>query len=204
MNRGGSKITLGLLLPLGLAIGFMLAGIGTAIWPPMSSWAGAIICSGTLDVQSDYYTTPSGGSGVNRHLLCRSGDGKDQQADEITFEAIGVAGLVYAAIVFVLLLVFAAPRMRRAAEARQAKVDFGGGISARGVGSEAELQAILGQVSEALRHGEADVTVRNVTVGGAEGGDTAGRLAVLKQLHEAGLIGDEDYEAKKAEILSRL
>src|SRR5580765_409219 len=97
--RGGARIIF-LLLPLSLALGLFIAGIGTAMWPPVSAWAAPLACSGTIDVQSDHYTTPSGGSGVSRHILCVSGAGKDQAPDEITFTAIGIAGLLYAAIVF--------------------------------------------------------------------------------------------------------
>jgi hypothetical protein len=82
--------------------------------------------------------------------------------------------------------------------------NYGGGISARGVASPAELQAILGQVSEALQRGQANVTMRNVTIDGAESGDAGERLAILKQLHDSGLISDSDYEAKKTGILSGL
>jgi len=209
MGRSGLKTTFLVMLPLSLAAGFMIAGIGTAIWPPASAWAAPLVCSGTVDVQSDHYSTPSGGSGVNRHIYCLSGAGKDEVRDEITFPAIGIAGLVYAAIAFVLLQLFAAPRIRRRAEDRMKVSDFGGGISARGLGSPAELQAILGQVAEALQRGQADVNVRTITIGGAgagsaEGGDSGTRLALLKQLHDSGLIDDHDYKAKKAEILSGL
>jgi hypothetical protein len=205
MAKGGAK-TIFLLLPLSLAFGFMIAGIGTAMWPPVSAWAAPLACSGTVDVHSDYYTTQSGGSGVSRHILCVSSAGKDEARDEITFSAIGIAGLLYSAIAFVLLMVFAAPRMRRgAAEGRMSVTDIGGGsISARGIASPAELQAILGQVSEALQRGRADVNISSVTIDGADGADPGARLAHLRQLHDAGLIDDADYDAKKAEILSGL
>jgi hypothetical protein len=208
MGRGGLKTMLLVVLPLSLAGGFMIAGIGTAMWPPVSLWAAPLACSGTIDSQSDHYSTPSGGSGVSRHFYCLSGDGKEAARDEITFAAIGIAGLLYAAIAFLLLQVFAAPRMRRAAEARAPVTDFGGGISASGIDSPAELQAILGQVAQALQGGQADFDVRTITIdaGGTaiEGdpSDPAGRLAALKQLRDSGLISDRDYESKKAEILS--
>jgi hypothetical protein len=193
------------LLAMSLAGGLFVSGIGTAMWPPVSAWAAPLACAGQVDVQSDHYTTPSGGSGVSRHILCRSGAGKDGVRDEITFEALGIAGLAYAAIGFLLLQFLAMPRMRRRAEGRSAALDFGSrGFPARDGAAPPELQTILGQVSEALRRGEADVSVRNLTIDGSEGGDVAGRLAMLKQLHDAGLIGDDDYEAKKAEIISRL
>jgi hypothetical protein len=202
VGKGGLKTTFLVFLPLSLALGVFVAGIGTTIWPPVSAWAAPLACSGTIDVQSDHYTTQSGGSGVSRHILCLSGAGKDAAADEITFSAIGIAGLVYAVILFILLQVFAAPRMRRgAAGARVSIGGFGGGIGAQGVASPAELQAILGEVAQALQRGQADINVRNVTIDGA---DPGARLAHLKQLHDSGLIDESDYEAKKAEILSGL
>lgn len=202
MGRAGLKTTFLVILPLSLAAGFIVAGIGTTMWPPVSAWAAPLVCSGTVDVQSDHYSTPSGGSGVSRHIYCLSGAGKDGARDEITFSAIGIAFLVYAAIAFVLLQIFAAPRLRRRAEAKMSVTHYGGGISARGVASTAELQAILGQVAEAVRRGQADVNVHNVTIGQAEGGDPGERLARLRRLHDAGLISDQEYESKKAEILS--
>ena len=70
------------------------------------------------------------------------------------------------------------------------------------------LGAILSRVQEAVRRGEAEVRVRNVSADLAddqeEGGDIAGRLARLKALHDRGLITARDYETKKAEILAGL
>ena len=198
MGRGKSALVYRLVISL--AIGIMLGGVGTAIWPPMSSWAAPIVCSGTLDVQSDYYTTQSGGSGVSRHLLCRSGTGKDQEADDVTMMAIGVAGLTYAALVFLILQLLA---LRRPAEPA-AVASFGTGFETAETASSPEVQAILGQVTEALRRGDAQVHVRNVSIEEGEGGDIAQRLALLKQVREAGLISESDYEAKKAELISRL
>ena len=209
MGWSGLKTNLLIVLPLSLAFGFMIAGIGTAMWPPVSAWAAPLICSGTVDVQSDHYSTPSGGSGVSRHISCLTGAGKDVAREEITFSAIGIAGLLYAAIAFLLLRIFAVPRMRHgAAETLTAVTDFGGGISASGIASPVDLQAILGQVAEALQQGQADVRVHSFTIDGAaaagEADNPAQRLARLKQLHDAGLIDDQDYEAKKDEILSGL
>lgn len=207
MTGNGLKMTLLVILPLSLAIGMFVSGIGTAIWPPVSTWAAPLACSGTVDVQSDHYTTPSGGSGVSRHILCVSGDGKEAGADEITFSAIGLAGLLYAAIVFALLSLFVVPRLRRAASERLAVFDPGPAMRPGAGAAPADLQAILGTVAEALRRGQADVNVRTVTIdgsGAATNADPATRLAALKQLRDAGLIDDQDYEAKKAEILAGL
>jgi hypothetical protein len=209
MTGNGLKTTFLVILPLSLAIGMFVSGIGTAMWPPVSAWAAPLACSGTVDVQSDHYTTPSGGSGVSRHILCVSGAGKEASADEITFAAIGIAGLLYAALIFVLLGVFVVPRLRRAAAERPPAFDPRPAMRASGAASPADLQAILGQVAEALRDGQADVHVRTINIDGSgtatgDAADPAARLAALKQLRDSGLIDDQDYQAKKAEILSGL
>ena len=207
---GGLKTAFLVILPLSLAFAFMLAGIGTALWPPLTSWAAPLACAGEVEIRSDYYTTPSGGSGVQRHVACVSGaPGAGAVREDITMMTIGIAFLAYAAIIFVLLQLFAAPRIRRRAEARGTWRSFGGGVRAQGVGSPAELEAILAQVAGALRSGEAEVNVRTIVVDapggtGAPGDDPAERLARLRQLHEAGLIGDAEFAAKKAEILAGL
>ena len=210
MIGNGLKTTFLVILPLSLAIGMFVSGIGTTMWPPVSAWAAPLACSGTVDVQSDHYTTPSGGSGVSRHILCVSGAGKEAAAEEITFAAIGIAGLLYSVIIFVLLSLFVVPRMRRAAAERLAIFDPGPAMRFRGGASPADLQAILGRVAEALQRGQAAVNVRTFTIDGTataantEPADPATRLAALKQLRDSGLIDDQDYEAKKAEILSGL
>lgn len=199
----GLKTTLATILPLSLVAGIMLGGFGSMIYPPVDAWAASLVCRGNVEVQSDHYTTPSGGSGVQRQIDCVTGAGREARRD-ITMMTIGVAILGYGALAFALLQIFAARAIRRRAEARLAITDFGGGIRAQGVSSPAELQAILAQVSEALSHGQAEVNVRNVTIDVAGGGDAGGRLVGLKQLRDGGLISDADYEAKKTEILAGL
>jgi hypothetical protein len=200
----GLRTAFGIILPLSLAAGFMAGGVGTLIYPPVGAWAGNLVCAGHVQVLSDYYTTPSGGSGVHRNVDCVSGAGKDAAHEDITMITFGLAILIYAAVAFALLQVFAAPRIRRRAEARTAFASFGGSVVAGDPSSAAELQSILAQVASSLQQGQATVTMRNVTIEDAEGDGPAERLARLRQLHEAGLISAGDYEAKKAEILSGL
>jgi hypothetical protein len=199
----GLRTTFGIVLPLSLAAGFMVGGVGTLMYPPVGSWAGALVCAGNVEVQSDYYTTPSGGSGVHRQIGCVAGAGKDPARDDITMMTFGIAILIYAAVAFALLQVFATPWIRRRSGARTAFADFGG-AGGSGPSSPDELQAILAQVADSIRHGQAEINVRNFTVEDEDGDSVAERLARLKQLHETGLISGDDYEAKKAEILSGL
>ena len=195
------RTALGFFLPLSLGLGFFVAGIGTTMWAPVTSWAAGPFCSGKVVDESDTYTTPSGGSGVHRHIVCVTGSGKDEARDDITFDGIFLAFPLYSALIFAGLLMFAAPRMRRKAEARDNWSSFGG-FTATNTDSPQDLMNI---VAAAMQQG--NVTVRNVTIdssGAATDGDSTHRLAQLKQLHDAGLISDADFEAKKAEILSSL
>ena len=60
---------------------------------------------------------------------------------------------------------------------------------------------------QAVERGGGSVVVRGGTTDLSEtaaGGDPAARLARLKALRDQGLITADDYEAKKAQILSRL
>ena len=65
-----------IILPASLFIGLMIAGPGTAVYPPVSTWAAPLICSGNVEVQSDYYSVRPGESGVSRTIYCVSGEGK--------------------------------------------------------------------------------------------------------------------------------
>ena len=198
------RTALGTLLPLSLGLGFFVAGVGTTMWPPVTSWAAGAFCSGKVIDDSDYYTTQSGGSGVHRHILCVSGEGKGETRNDITFDGIGLAFPLYSALIFAALLMFAAPRMRRKAEARDSWSTFGdfgarndGENDGGNDGAPQGLQDVAGLIAAAMRQG-------NVTVGTPPHGTLAERLAELQQLHASGLISDADFEAKKAEILSGL
>ncbi|MFA6112554.1 MAG: SHOCT domain-containing protein [Sphingomonas sp.] len=195
------RTALGMLLPLSLGLGFFVAGIGTTMWAPVTSWAAGPFCSGKVIDDSDYYTTPSGGSGVHRHIVCVTGEGKEETRDDITFDGIAIAFPLYSALIFAALLIFAAPRMRRKAEARDTWSSFGD-FTAGNDGTPQDLQNMAGLIAAAMRQG--NVTVGTMTMDSPPHGTLAARLAELQQLHESGLISDADYEAKKADILSGL
>ena len=195
------RTALGLFLPLSLGIGLMVSGVGTAIWPPVTGWAASLLCSGKVVDASEFYTTQSGGSGVQRHILCVTGSGATEQKEKITFDGIALAWPLYSALIFIGCLVFAAPRMRRKAEARE-KVFSMGNFTVSGGDTPTDL---MGLVAAAMQQG--NVTVHNVTIDSAgefTDSSPAARLAQLQQLHASGLIDDADFAAKKAEILSGL
>lgn len=201
-----------IILPISLFIALMLASAGTAIWPKMAAPGAAILCGGGEVVYQSYGASYRPGEyTVTREIYCQSGAGKDATRDEITLQAMGVSFLIYSAVIFLLLQFvlrpLAARRLRRKMEA------LGIGAPSAQTGwpgtpaPSAGLSEILARVQDAVQRGEAQVTVRNISIDGqdaADGGDIAPRLAQLKALRDQGLITAEDYEAKKAEILSGL
>jgi hypothetical protein len=195
------RTALGIFLPLSLALGLFVAGIGTTMWTPFSGWAAALLCPGKIIDGSDHYTTPSGGSGTHAHLICVSGEGKNETREEVTFNGIALAFPLYSALIFGGLLLFAAPRMRRKAEARAGSFDFGSFTTADG-DVPPDLQGVMGLVAAAMQQG--NVTVHNVTIDSSADDTPVARLAQLAHLHNSGLISDADFDAKKAEILSGL
>jgi Short C-terminal domain len=183
-------------LPVSIGLGFFVAGIGTTMWAPVSSWAAGPFCPGTITDGSDTYTTQSGGSGVHRHVVCVTGTGKDQTRDDITFDGIFLATPLYAALFFIGMLIFAAPRMRRKADARDPWSSVGG-FTPRTREGERELMKFAASMMQRGNGGNAAMD--------QNADDTiAERLAELQQLHASGLISDADFETKKAEILSSL
>lgn len=182
----------------------MIAGPGTALYPPVSTWAAPLICSGNVEVQSNYYSVRPGESGVSRTIHCVSGEGKGART-EITWSAIGLAFLIYSAIAFLALRFLVAPWLRRRAERALLSAGIRSPSNPGAPASAADLRAILARVSEAVGRGGANVVVRQSDFDlSGDGDDLAERLAQLKQLRDQGLISAEDYEAKKAEILARL
>ena len=194
--------------PVSLFVGLMIATAGTAMWPPLTGLATPLICEGQVEHESEYWSVRPGERGISRSIYCVAGDGA---REDITVKAIAASFLVYSAIAFVLVSLLAAWTRRgvarafdRSALSRSIVIDAGAAQPAPG----SPADSILGLVSEAVRRGNALVVVRDAAAGGpadaGTGHDTAERLATLKQLLDDGLIDPDDYEAKKAEILSGL
>ena len=200
-----------IVLPSALFIALMIATAGVAIWPKLAAPGAAILCGGGEVVYDSYGASYRPGEyTVTREIYCQSGAGKQGTRDEITFPAMAVSFLIYSLASFLLLQFvvrpLAARRLRRKMEALG--IGAAGQPSWRGARpTSGNLREMLARVQQAVQRGEADVRVRNATVdlSGAEGGgDIALRLAQLKALRDEGLITAEDYESKKAEILSGL
>jgi hypothetical protein len=186
-----------IILPASLFIGLMIAGPGTAVYPPVSTVAAPLICPGIVRVQSDYYSVRPGENGVSRTIYCGSGTDKAGAGEDITWKAIGIAFLLYSAIAFLILRFLVAPWLRRRAERTLLAAGISSPSNPGAAASAGDLRSILDQVADAARRRQASATA-------ASGEEPAERLAQLKQLRDQGLITAEDYEAKKAQILSQL
>jgi hypothetical protein len=186
---------IGVSLCASLFFGLMLATAGGAIYPPTVNVFAPLICKGEVVAESHSYSYKPGQHGVTRETYCVEPSG---QRKEITLQVVGTAFLMYSAILFVLSLLAAVPSLR----ALNRKT--------------ARLQD---HVAQATSHWQAQVqqtgstpTTKHVVInwGSAAthedpaGGELAGRLKTLRQLREQNLISEQEYSAKKAEMLSGL
>jgi hypothetical protein len=195
MLRPASGATGCIVLPLALFIALMLASAGVAIWPKMAAPGAAILCGGGEVIYESHGASYRPGEyTITRELYCRTGEGKEARRDEITFQAAGISFLLYAAIVFLLLQFVARPLLRRRVKRTLEAAQSGAPAAAAGLGG------LLGRVAQAAARGAA----AREAPAAEEEGDAAERLARLRALRDQGLITALDYEAKKAEILSRL
>ncbi|HYD12439.1 MAG TPA: SHOCT domain-containing protein [Allosphingosinicella sp.] len=199
-----------IIVPASLFVALMIATAGFAVWPGVVAPGAAIVCgSGEVVHAAHEYRRP-GEYSLIRQIYCQTGSGKQGAREEITFPAMGVSFLIYAAVLFLLLQFLVRPLVARRLRRKMEALGFGGPAQQGGwpgAAGASGLGDILGRVQDAVRRGEAEVRVRNVSVdlpGDADGGDIGARLAQLKALRDQGLISAQDYEAKKAEILAGL
>ena len=178
MRGGGTGC---IALALGLFFGLIVATAGTALYPPVAYPGAALLCGGEVRYESHGASYRPGEYTVTRQIYCETGSGKDAGSEEITFRAVGLSFLIYAAAFFLILRFLVGPMLRSRVQRTLG--------AAPGVKGAENLLAWLGQPK---------------AVSDTPPGDLAERLERLKALRDQGLITAEDYEAKKAEILSRL
>ena len=194
-----------IIVPASLFIALMIATAGFAMWPSLAAPGAAIVCgSGEIVHEANEYRRP-GEYTLMRHIYCQTGTGKQAVRDEITFPAMGVSFLIYAAMLFLLLQFAVRPLVARRLRRKLEGLGFGGPAQRDGRPGSAptNLNNILARVQDAVQRGEAGTVSRDGADGEA-GGDIAARLARLKALRDQGLITARDYEARKAEILGEL
>jgi len=93
------SVVLGTSLLLGVAI---VATAGGAIYPPLIKIAQPLVCDGELEVKSGGYSYKPGQSGTTHNIYCVNPTTQDRV--EMTIKSVFVAGLIYSAIIFVVLL----------------------------------------------------------------------------------------------------
>ena len=199
-----------LVLPVSLFVGLMIASAGTALYPPVTRVAAPLVCpGGTLDYQSHGTSYRPGEYTVTRTIYCVEGAGgpKGGAREDVTLNAAGMSFLIYSAIAFILLRFIALPLLRRRFRAALERVPGLRPPGAEASGAPFAVEEILERVKQAVERGGGAVTVRGAALDPPDegaGDEAASRLARLKALRDRGLITAADYEAKKAEILSRL
>lgn len=158
-----------------LFFGLMCVALGTAFTPLMSI-GGPLVCgSGEFGIDSQTYSYKPGQVGVTRGPYCL-----DQQTGEkkdVTFALIVVDTLIYGAVTF-LLLAIAGRRLKSS--------DAGASPTASWLGT---------QTGEST---SAQAKKKKVSASALE------KLSELKEMRDANLISEQEYEQKKADILDKL
>jgi len=166
-----NKMMLGILAGTSLFIGFVIISVAVgAIFPSMHKLTAPLICSGEVQVESIQYYPPSGGVGWKNHIYCI----EQREQREITFPAIGVTGLFYSAITFVVLLFLG----------RKAVV----------------LPENFGELATDLKPKKAGMFGSEKK----KDDSALERLSELKKMRDENLISQVEYERKKAEIMEEL
>jgi hypothetical protein len=187
-----------IIVPVSIAFGAVLGFAAPAVYPPSSSIAWPIACpGGEVTVESQNYSYRPGQSGIARTLWCQTSD-HDPPRD-ITMKTLGLLFLIYTLLSAVALRFLILPWVRRRLT--------GALTPSPEEAPDASGYNLSGLVDDIVRQAhEAGVTVSRdgEEPTPAPPAGPAERLAILKQMRDQGLIGPEDYEAKKAEILRDL
>ena len=96
-----NKMMLGVLAGVSLFIGFVIFSVAVgAIFPSLHKLTAPLICRGEVQVESFKYSYKPGQVGWDNHIYCNTNGVKK----EITFQAIGVTGLLASALIFIVLV----------------------------------------------------------------------------------------------------
>jgi hypothetical protein len=168
--------------------GFMVATAGAAIYPPVTGLVTPLVCQGQADTESHHFSTRPGESITTRQFNCIGPDGKPES---IMFKTLAATFLAYGLIAFVLLTLLGLWRGRKGAAADAAPTPD---PMSRPTQRPSPADPLADFITRPQFQPRAP----------ADEGETTRRLAELKRLYESGLIAEEDYEGKKAQILSGL
>ena len=162
---------LAILAGISLFIGFVIFAVGiVAIFPSMHKLSAPLICCGEVQVESIRYSYKPGQVGWEHHIYCID-KGMEK---EITFQSIGVTGLIASAVIFVLFAIRAWNKI--------------------------VMPNNFGELAKDLKPKRIPVSAR----GGVKEGSRLERLSEFKQMYKSNLITKEEYEKKKARIMDEL
>ena len=193
-----------IIVPVSIAFGAVLGFAAPAIYPPSSSIAWPIACpGGEVTVESQNYSYRPGQSGVARTLWCQTSD-HDPPRD-ITMKTLGLLFLIYTLLSAIALRYLILPWARRRLTGTLSAAPDSGADTAPDAAAY-NLHGLVDDIVRQAREAGATVTVRDgkEELTSAPPADPAERLAILKQMLDAGLISAADYEVKKADILRDL
>jgi hypothetical protein len=174
------KTMVGILAGISLFVGFVIISVAVgAVFPSMHKFTAPLICSGEVKVESIQYSYKPGQVGWNNHIYCIDESGTQQ---EITFPAIGVTGLFYSAILFVILVFWA----RKSSVVPENSGELATDVQPKKTGTFSNFRK---KVGTRLKRKE---------------GTRLERLAELKKMWEVKLITKEEYEKKKARIMDEM
>lgn len=207
----------------GLAIGagfiaLMLASVGGALFPNTLYLVGSIVCPGRQPVVETQSFSLLGESGYSVHMSCVGVDGQREEGKEfLAFFAL--TGVYFVALMAVFWLFSLRPKPIVQQMEPQAMPDLD-------VASDAEVRESIerGNLIQAIKRvreltgvglKEAKDYVEALRAGALPASsparqaetspsDPVQRMKQLKQMLDDGLITAQEYEAKKADILSRL
>lgn len=184
-----------IIVPVSIAFASVAAFAIPAMHPPASAIFWPLACpGGEVTVESENFYYKPGQSGVARTIWCQPADGSPRQ--DVTMKTLGIGFLAYLILSVLLLRYALLPWIRRLTGAIEAAPEA---LEAAHASAGSFVDDIVAQA----RAAGAQVTIRNFGEPGPSA-DAADRLAVLKEMLDQGLISPEDYEAKKAQILSQL
>lgn len=193
-----------IIVPVRIAFASVAAFAIPAMHPPASAIFWPLACpGGEVTVESENFSYKPGQSGVARTLWCQPADGSPRQ--DVTMKTLGLGFLAYLILAVLLLRYALLPWIRRrltGALSTTTEPSPGTGTTPlQGFVEDIVAQARAAGATVTVHRGsepEPDPTAPNETLSATD------RLAALKAMLDQGLISPQDYEAKKAEILSRL
>lgn len=186
-----------IIVPVSIAFASVAAFAVPAVHPPASAIFWPLACpGGEVTVESENFSYKPGQSGVARTIWCQPADGSPRQ--DVTMKTLGIGFLAYLILSVLLLRYVLLPWIRRRLTgAIEAAPETLGA-------AHATAGSFVDDIVAQARAAGATVTIRRGDEHVAPPSDPADRLSILKQMLDQGLISPEDYEAKKAEILSGL